>query len=498
METSTDTAGITPSPRPMVVHLSGSRRGTTERLSGDTLRIGTAADAEIHFPADREPPISPLHATLRRQGATYDLQAEPNQPVWVNGQPVTQATLGSGDVVRIGQGGPLLRFRLYKGGSNAYKSVGDTLSDCVDCARHGGKTPLDRAAIFLAGMPRELVTQTAPWFRSVVVLLLVVLGVGIAMLAWRSVQLEERLASERTRAVETSERLATLEAQAGAAQRVISAATGSIIFIQGAYGFVEPESRKPLRYLGLGPDGQPLRNGSGEPLITLEGDGPIVERLYTGTAFVASEDGLLLTNRHVAIPWRDDESAQALIAQGLVPVARRFVGYLAGIKQSFDVELVVASDDADVAVLRCSGVTDLAKPLTLSETTPQPGDEVIVMGYPTGIRALLARADEDFVNKIMSEGQPDFWNVVRRLSETGRIAPLATRGIVGQVTAAAVVYDAETTSGGSGGPVIGLNGEVVAVNTAILPEFGGSNLGVPVKRARELLAIARKQENAYD
>jgi S1-C subfamily serine protease len=232
---------------------------------------------------------------------------------------------------------------------------------------------------------------------------------------------------------------------------------------------------------------------SGEPLITLEGDGPIVERFYTGTAFVASEDGLLLTNRHVAIPWRDDESAQALIQQGLVPVAQRFVGYLAGIKQSFDVELVVASDDADVAVLRCSGVTGVAKPLTLSETIPQPGDEVIVMGYPTGIRALLARADEDFVHEIMSEGEPDFWNVARRLSETGRIAPLATRGIVGQVTAAAVVYDAETTSGGSGGPVIGLNGEVVAVNTAILPEFGGSNLGVPVKHAGELLASAREK-----
>lgn len=493
MQTSTNIAGITPTPRPMVVHLSGSRRGTTERLSGDTLRIGTAADTEIHFPADREPLISPLHATLRRQGATYELQAEPEQPVWVNGQPVTQATLGSGDVVRIGEAGPLLRFRLYRGGTNAYKSVGDTLSDCVDCARHGGKTPLDRAAIFLTGMPRELATQTAPWFRSVVVLVLVALAVGIAMLAWRSVQLEERLASERTRLAETSERLATLEARAGAAQRVISAASGSIIFVQGAYGFVEPESRKPLRYLALGSDGQPFRSVSGEPLITLEGNGPVVELFYTGTAFIASEDGLLLTNRHVAIPWRDDEWAQALVAQGLVPVSQRLVGYLSGIKEAFNVELVVASDDADVAVLRCSGVTDVAKPLTLSETIPQPGDEVIVMGYPTGIRGLLARADEEFVNKIMSEGEPDFWNVARRLSETGRIAPLATRGIVGQVTAAAVVYDAETTSGGSGGPVIGLDGEVVAVNTAILPEFGGSNLGVPVKHARELLATAREK-----
>ena len=49
----------------------------------------------------------------------------------------------------------------------------------------------------------------------------------------------------------------------------------------------------------------------------------------------------------------------------------------------------------------------------------------------------------------------------------------------------------ETMSGGSGGPVVGLDGQVVAVNSAILPEFGGSNLGVPAEHARKLLAAAR-------
>jgi S1-C subfamily serine protease len=68
--------------------------------------------------------------------------------------------------------------------------------------------------------------------------------------------------------------------------------------------------------------------------------------------------------------------------------------------------------------------------------------------------------------------------------------PLATRGIVGQVTSANVVYDAETTRGGSGGPVLSLDGRVVAVNTAILPEFGGSNLGIPVARVRALIERA--------
>ncbi len=53
------------------------------------------------------------------------------------------------------------------------------------------------------------------------------------------------------------------------------------------------------------------------------------------------------------------------------------------------------------------------------------------------------------------------------------------------------MYDAETTSGGSGGPVLSLDGRVVAVNAAILPEFGGSNLGVPVARVHALIERLR-------
>ena len=68
-----------------------------------------------------------------------------------------------------------------------------------------------------------------------------------------------------------------------------------------------------------------------------------------------------------------------------------------------------------------------------------------------------------------------------------------TRGIVGQATLDTVVYDAETTYGGSGGPVLGLNGEVQAVNAAILTDFTGSNFGVPAAQARRLLDQAIAQ-----
>jgi serine protease Do len=49
-----------------------------------------------------------------------------------------------------------------------------------------------------------------------------------------------------------------------------------------------------------------------------------------------------------------------------------------------------------------------------------------------------------------------------------------------------IVYDAATTSGGSGGPLFNRDGKVIGVNFATLSDFGGSNLAVPVRYADEL------------
>ena len=110
------------------------------------------------------------------------------------------------------------------------------------------------------------------------------------------------------------------------------------------------------------------------------------------------------------------------------------------------------------------------------------------MGYPTGLRAMLAQTGDAFLTELQEDGDLDFWDVAERLSKSDFIRPLASRGIVGQLTAATVVYDADTTLGGSGGPVLDMNGDVVAINAAIIPEYSGSNFGVPVEHARRLLA----------
>jgi S1-C subfamily serine protease len=510
----TPAANLSRSPVAVIVHLSGRYRGKIQRLEGDRLAIDTSPEAEIRFSEqDLTPGLSAMpesgpYAVLERGDDTWELRAALEADIWVNGRRTEARALASGDVLEIGEGGPVLRFRLYPAGSKAYKSVTEVFSDCAECARHG-RNIADRAGALLAGPPMELLTRTAPLVRLAVVVVLVALAVVVGRLWVRGESLEQRLLAEtevvqallergaeeeisgaevsalRDRLSENVARIEALEARSEARAKVIAASSRSVVFIQGGWGLDDPDGR-PVRFVGVGPDGN-LLPGVEEPGFTVDGDGPPVEVLYTGTAFVVSSDGYLLTNRHVALPWDADAPIEELEQQGLTPVVRRFVGYLPGMRESFDVELVRASDTLDVALLRCKPVDAEVQPLQLAETSPRPGDEVIVMGYPTGIQALLARADPVAVQAILDAGPLDFWQIVRRLSEDDLIAPLATVGVVGQVTTTSVVYDAETTHGGSGGPVLNLNGQVLAVNAAILPQFGGSNLGVPAAEALRLL-----------
>jgi S1-C subfamily serine protease len=168
----------------------------------------------------------------------------------------------------------------------------------------------------------------------------------------------------------------------------------------------------------------------------------------------------------------------------------KFIAYLPGKPEAVPVALLLASEHADLAILVHEDRSGEIPSLRLADTGPEAGDEVIVMGYPTGLRSMLAQSGEAFIEELQKAENTGFWSVAERLAEEGYIAPLASRGIVGHATPETIVYDAETTYGGSGGPVLDMRGNVVAINTAILPEFGGSNLGVPAAKVRALLEEA--------
>jgi S1-C subfamily serine protease len=76
---------------------------------------------------------------------------------------------------------------------------------------------------------------------------------------------------------------------------------------------------------------------------------------------------------------------------------------------------------------------------------------------------------------------------VKELARRKLIRPLATQGHLGVVAIDRLVYDAQTTSGGSGGPVFNSNGKVIGVNFAMLSGFAGSNFAVPISHAARFL-----------
>lgn len=510
-----DSAAVVAPPTAVLVHLSGPHRGHTRRLAGDRLDIYVDGGAQVRSeaPADVEP-----YAHLQCRGLTYELMVEEDKRVWVNGEPTERMVLASGDVLEIGRGGPLLRFRLYPPDSAAHKSMMEAFSDCMDCVRNSDRGRLGKARLLATGLPREWATQTSRVFRVGMLTTVLMLATSTAVLARRSILLERRLSTELERITgltelfernaresislddlddlrsdlalgleETAGRLQSLEAQSAGVAALVERAAPSTLFIQGSYAFVQPATEQPLR-LVMGTDGRPVTNESGEPALGLGGSGPVFELQYTGTGFVVdAERNLIVTNRHVALPWAFDEAAAGILERGFEGRIVRFRAFLPGHVDPIQVRLVEAHADADVAVLEAVDMPEGVATLSFSRRPVRPGEEVVLLGYPLGIRALVARTDPAFLTELASAGQTGFWEVADRLAGAGHIGPLASRGIVGQVTRTTIVYDAETTSGGSGGPVLDTSGEVVAVNMAILPQFGGSNMGVPAPEGLMLL-----------
>ena len=504
-------------------HLTGPSRGRVTRLAGLTLDVTLTANRLIQV-AEARPgePRGNLVARLFRSNGSYEIEALEGRPLWVRGARIAAGepvTLHHRDMIEFGESGPLSRFGLYREESHR-KTVGDVLDDAMLYLRVSRQPIVKRICKAIYQIVGRLTLQTTILFRVGVVLILAILAALTYQQAQINRLLEQRIESSTARLesfaatlarakeealtpkdLETLrrdlagrmssnvERLVALERRSAASGRVIAQSLSSVVFLQGSYGFRERASGRMLRHV-VDQDGRPLISPIGQPLLTLEGKGPVAEREFTGTAFAVGASGALVTNRHVGLPWEKDANVEAFASHDLEPVMIKFLSFLSGDRTSRPVVLLIASPDTDLAILRHVDEAAPIPGLELAEARPSAGDEVIVMGYPTGLRSLLAQSGAAFIKELQETGDTNFWNIAARLAEAGYIVPLASRGIVGQVTEATIVYDAETTHGGSGGPVLDMNGRVLAVNTAILPEYGGSNLGIPATRVRALLIAA--------
>ena len=97
---------------------------------------------------------------------------------------------------------------------------------------------------------------------------------------------------------------------------------------------------------------------------------------------------------------------------------------------------------------------------------------------PTGAATLQAIATS-------TQGNPK--QVMEELARHHLIKPVVTQGHIGDLLPDKIIYDAQTTSGGSGGPLFNDQGLVIGINFAILRDFVGSNFAIPVRFGESIL-----------
>jgi len=175
----------------------------------------------------------------------------------------------------------------------------------------------------------------------------------------------------------------------------------------------------------------------------------------TGSGFIISEDGYIITNHHVAGPAAEDGKIEVVFADG-----KSATGKFIGSNPGYDLAVVKVDRDS-------------LPTLTLGKSSElNVGDTVIALGSPLGLQGTVTTGIVSALNRPVTaggEGETSFINAIQT--------------------------DAAINPGNSGGPLVDGNGAVIGVNSAIasMGSMQGSQAGsiglgfaIPIDTAKRI------------
>jgi len=297
----------------------------------------------------------------------------------------------------------------------------------------------------------------------------------------------QEAAELRQRVRNLEERLQALESEPDQVSEAVARARAAVAFVLASYTFIDSTGR-PLRRV-LDERGEPITDDEGVPLVDINGTGPKAVINYSGTAFLVDKKGHLLTNRHIAEPWWQHESSALLMAAGFRPVFIRLRAFFQDRSEGVPIEVLRVDEKRDLALVRTVGWVPKTPPLIIGAGSSglREGQAIFLVGYPTGLDALVGRLEYGEQAELERATQGDDYAKVLFLSQRRQLRPSITGGFLWEILPNTLVYDAPTTGGSSGGPVLDRQGRVIGINAAYLSGFRAINYGIPIRFGEDLL-----------
>jgi serine protease Do len=159
-----------------------------------------------------------------------------------------------------------------------------------------------------------------------------------------------------------------------------------------------------------------------------------------GSGVIISEDGYILSNDHVVA-----EAAEVTVTLSD--------------KKEYTATVVGRDPKTDLALLKIDAKQTLPSAAMGDSEQVKVGDWVVAIGNPFGLSHTVTSGIVSAKGRVIGAGPYDNF----------------------------IQTDASINPGNSGGPLFNLNGEVVGINTAIIPQGQGIGFAIPVNTAKPLI-----------